>query len=126
MDQAFIDGQKKKLLEEKEMLNEGLDFVSTEDKGDHVPGDRAAKFPNYGDDALNADDQSPAEVVDYEVNVNVTGRLESRDEAVDAALKRTEDGSYGVCGKCGGEVSAERLEADPAAAQCITCAKSHV
>lgn len=125
MDQATLDAKKKLLLEEKEMLKEGLDYVSSEDKGDHVPGERAPKFPNYGDDSLYDNDQSPAEVQDYEVNVSTTGRLEQRERDVDAALARIEDGSYGTCTGCGSEIPAERLDADPAAPTCIDCAKKH-
>ncbi|SDY78130.1 transcriptional regulator, TraR/DksA family [Jannaschia faecimaris] len=42
--------------------------------------------------------------------------------AIDAALKRIEDGSYGTCAKCGNPIAAERLEAVPTAALCRTCA----
>ncbi len=43
--------------------------------------------------------------------------------AIDAALARVEDGSYGVCAKCGDDISAERLEAVPTAAFCRNCAR---
>lgn len=42
-------------------------------------------------------------------------------EQVLAALARVEDGSYGRCVDCGAELSAERLEARPEAARCISC-----
>jgi DnaK suppressor protein len=42
--------------------------------------------------------------------------------AVDAALVRVADGTYGVCGVCGREIAPERLEAIPWAATCVTCA----
>lgn len=42
--------------------------------------------------------------------------------SVRRALDRIEDGSYGACAKCGGEISEGRLEARPEAALCITCA----
>ncbi|WP_147124983.1 TraR/DksA family transcriptional regulator [Shimia ponticola] len=38
------------------------------------------------------------------------------------ALKRIDDGSYGVCEKCGEEILPERLDAVPYAALCRTCA----
>jgi DnaK suppressor protein len=40
-------------------------------------------------------------------------------EAIEAALVRIEDGSYGVCAVCGGPIGAERLEAVPYATLCI-------
>jgi RNA polymerase-binding protein DksA len=44
-------------------------------------------------------------------------------EAVDAALARLAAGTYGICVACGKPISAARLEALPAAAQCIDCQK---
>ncbi|WP_425091198.1 TraR/DksA family transcriptional regulator [Tropicimonas sp. S265A] len=41
---------------------------------------------------------------------------------IDAALKRIADGSYGICLKCGGDISDARLAAVPTAALCRTCA----
>ena len=41
---------------------------------------------------------------------------------IDAALARIDDGSYGICARCGDPISAERLAAVPAAPLCKTCA----
>ncbi|MFN2628927.1 MAG: TraR/DksA family transcriptional regulator [Gaiellaceae bacterium] len=41
--------------------------------------------------------------------------------AIDAALKRIEEGTYGTCTSCGNEIPAERLEASPWAGLCIEC-----
>ena len=41
---------------------------------------------------------------------------------VEAAIRRLEAGSYGICERCGGPVAAARLEARPAARTCIGCA----
>ena len=42
--------------------------------------------------------------------------------AVDAALERVDDGTYGICEKCGTTIAAGRLEARPVARTCIACA----
>ena len=42
---------------------------------------------------------------------------------VEAALARIEDGTYGICAKCGKEISAARLEVVPEAVVCATCAR---
>jgi DnaK suppressor protein len=42
--------------------------------------------------------------------------------AIDAALNRVADGSYGRCVSCGQPIAPERLEARPEAARCIACA----
>ena len=41
--------------------------------------------------------------------------------AVDAALKRISDGTFGECLNCGQEIHAKRLEALPWVRYCITC-----
>lgn len=41
---------------------------------------------------------------------------------IDAALRRLEDDSYGICAKCGEAISEERLRAVPTAALCRNCA----
>lgn len=37
------------------------------------------------------------------------------------ALQRVEDGTFGICRVCGGEIGRARLEAVPTATQCIEC-----
>lgn len=42
--------------------------------------------------------------------------------AVEAALVRAAEGTYGVCDVCGQPIAPERLEAIPWAATCVACA----
>lgn len=44
-------------------------------------------------------------------------------EAIDAALRRMDDGSYGSCERCGNRIEVDRLEALPYATLCMTCKK---
>jgi len=37
------------------------------------------------------------------------------------ALRRIEQGSYGICSDCGAEVPAERLHSQPLALRCVEC-----
>lgn len=39
-----------------------------------------------------------------------------------AALARIDEGEFGYCEDCGGEIALKRLEFDPGAALCISCA----
>ena len=41
---------------------------------------------------------------------------------IEQALGRIDEGEYGYCVACGEEISAKRLEIDPAATHCIRCA----
>ena len=40
---------------------------------------------------------------------------------IDEALKRIEDGSYGICEECGCDIEEKRLSARPVATMCIAC-----
>jgi RNA polymerase-binding protein DksA len=41
--------------------------------------------------------------------------------AIDSALKRIDEGTYGTCVSCGDQIRYERLEATPWASLCIDC-----
>ncbi|MBB5157626.1 TraR/DksA family transcriptional regulator [Saccharopolyspora phatthalungensis] len=43
-------------------------------------------------------------------------------DALERATSRLDDGTYGVCERCGKPIGPERLEALPAATTCIACA----
>ena len=45
--------------------------------------------------------------------------------AIEAALKRIESGSFGLCAKCGETISEERLNAVPHAALCMDCIRAN-
>jgi DnaK suppressor protein len=53
--------------------------------------------------------------IDYSLEENDTRVL----VAIDAALARIDEGSYGLCERCGREIEPERLEAIPYATLCI-------
>jgi RNA polymerase-binding protein DksA len=55
--------------------------------------------------------------IDYTLEEN-SGHVLS---AIDEALARLADGSFGLCGSCGRPIAEERLEALPWATQCIDC-----
>lgn len=42
---------------------------------------------------------------------------------ITSALERIEDGTFGICESCGGEISFKRLKARPVATYCIECKK---
>ena len=46
-------------------------------------------------------------------------------EVVDA-IERIEEGTFGTCQDCGEPIAAERLEAIPYAACCVTCAQRDI
>lgn len=40
---------------------------------------------------------------------------------IDSALRRTRDGSFGLCADCGADIPKQRLEAEPTALRCVRC-----
>ncbi len=49
-------------------------------------------------------------------------RREAMLRNIDAALKRIDDGDYGLCCDCGEPIDPRRLDFDPTALRCIDCA----
>ena len=105
---------RKRLLEERKRVQEAIDYLHEENPGsiqDETQDSTADNHP--GDMATVTFDRE----LDYTLEEN-EGRLL---QAIDAALTRMDDGSYGACVSCGQPIGAERLEALAWTTQCIDC-----
>jgi DnaK suppressor protein len=72
---------------------------------------------------LNADSSEQAVEMEDDQTLEAEALLITREIAsVNRALARIEDGEYGVCVRCAGDINPARLEARPEAALCIHCA----
>jgi DnaK suppressor protein len=58
---------------------------------------------------------------DREISHILTDRDRGKLEAIDEALSRVDDGSYGLCEDCGAEIAEGRLQALPFTRLCVTC-----
>ena len=56
--------------------------------------------------------------------LSIIDQLQSHRQAIDSALKRIAEGTYGKCERCGREIPFERLEARPAATLCVEHAQA--
>jgi DnaK suppressor protein len=56
-----------------------------------------------------------------EITVALTVGAQNALGEVLAALRRMDDGTYGSCEQCGGQIDIERLEVLPQAALCLPC-----
>ncbi|MCA1748459.1 MAG: TraR/DksA family transcriptional regulator [Parasphingopyxis sp.] len=75
------------------------------------------------DEPLNPDSSERAVEMEDDAALEGQGALvEGGIASVKRALARIEEGEYGVCVRCGGEIAEKRLEARPEAALCIACA----
>ena len=58
---------------------------------------------------------------DREINLILTDRDRDKLQAIDDALARIDDGSYGVCESCESDIAEGRLEALPFTRLCVNC-----
>jgi len=94
------------LLAERERL-----LIEIADAEPQAPGQMT-----YGSQAAMA-----SEVVAQQRDIALRERSTRQLAAVDAALVRLDDGTFGVCRRCGKPIPEERLEARPWAALDIDC-----
>ena len=88
---------------------------------DSLNGVRVARGEGSADD--EHDPEGPTLSDEWSRISGVHTELAAKSAAVDRALKRIADGTYGLCTRRGEQISRERLEARPAAELCIDCAR---
>ena len=115
MDQKSLQEIKTQLLEQKDQLLKDLASLSRDDS--HEADERSAAFPEYGDKP----DENAQEISDYSTNIVTQRVLEKSLEDVEKSIKRIDEGKYGVCKYCQGNIATKRLMARPTATSCITC-----
>ena len=97
----------------RRLLNERKQELLTE-AGKTVDGmDENGNFPD------------PTDRASMESDRNFTLRIRDRERKlivkIEEALRRVEDGSYGVCEQCGETIGTARLKARPVTTLCIGC-----
>jgi DnaK suppressor protein len=72
---------------------------------------------------LSNADQHPAdigtELFEREKDLSILEQVSAELADVERAIRRLDDGTYGVCEACGGPIGTERLHARPAATLCV-------
>ena len=75
--------------------------------------------------AANADDEHDPEgaTIAFEREHVAALRSQAREHVaeIDAALRRLDEGGYGICARCGRPIAAGRLAARPTATMCVAC-----
>lgn len=79
----------------------------------HDYSDIAGKVHDPGDESV-ADLISDLELAAIDRNIHEI-------RAIEGALGRLADGTYGLCQDCGEDIAVERLKAYPTASRCIRC-----
>ena len=91
----------------EKLLAEGL--------GKSLPEDLARPF-DIGDEGDRADTERT-----HEISVLLSLRDKEKLLAINEALEKLREGTYGVCEECGVEIGAGRLKAMPLARLCVPC-----
>jgi DnaK suppressor protein len=82
-----------------------------------VGGSREMYDANFADSSQVTAERGEVEAL--------AGTLTERLGEVELALRKFDEGTFGVCESCGNPIAPARLEAIPAARYCIDCASKH-
>jgi RNA polymerase-binding protein DksA len=109
------DGFRETLLEERKRVEAAIQNLHDENPGTLAEdaGEETAYDNHLADTATETYDRE----LDYTLEEN-SGHVLAE---IDAALKRIEEGSYGICTNCSKPIAIGRLEALPWATLCIDC-----
>jgi RNA polymerase-binding transcription factor DksA len=102
------------LLGERERVEHSLKLLHVESPASN--GDEAEEetVDNHLGDAASV-------TLAREIDNSLEDNLDHVREAINLALKRLEEGTFGTCTSCGKMIAAARLEAMPYATKCIEC-----
>lgn len=115
--QSFLDEMKELLLSEKAKVEEELGRFAQRNPND--ANDFDAEFPEYGDE----EDDNVQEVQQYAVNKTLEVTLEKKLRDINSALKRMEEGTYGICKYTGEPINEKRLRARPTSSSSVEAKK---
>ena len=95
------------------LLDEMKALMSEADKTVHEMADNASHFPDPTDRATQESDRT--------FELRIRDRERKLGNKIREALERIENGTYGICDKCGREIPIARLNAVPEAVYCVDC-----
>jgi DnaK suppressor protein len=103
------------LLERRDVVQTELNELQQqlEDYGVEQEIERGSLGNHLAEDGTNVQEQERILAVSADLGVLLT--------LVDGALQRIDEGTYGICQRCGKPINSERLEAFPYVAYCIEC-----
>ena len=103
-----------RLLEERRRAQEALEYLHQEHPGSLQDETQEIQSDNHPGDVATV-------TFDRELDYTLEENEERVIGAIDAALTRIDDGTYGRCASCGESINAERLEALPWTMRCVGC-----
>lgn len=103
------------LIQKKKEMLEEMGIVGT--PGGNNPKEASGDLSSY---SYHMADQG-TDTMDREMAFALASKSGRLVYHIDEALRRIKEGTYGICEKCGKQISAARLEAVPHARLCINC-----
>jgi len=103
-----------RLREERKRVKEAIDYLHEENPGSVEDETQDSTADNHPADVATVTFDRE---LDYSLEEN-EGRLLA---AIDSALARIDEGTFGICRTCAQPIGEERLEALPWTTQCIDC-----
>ena len=110
------DNYKKALEEERARLVAQAKRLQRRDSAEDQ-SDELGELSDYD----NHPADSASETFEREKDLAIDENTDDLIDAIDRALEKIEEGTYGVCDRCGTDISKARLDALPYAAFCIEC-----
>jgi RNA polymerase-binding protein DksA len=104
------------LLEERERVEKAIANLR-----DEHPGSLDEEIEELSYTSDNHLAETATATLGREIDYTLGENSEEVLSQIDSALRRIDEGTYGTCATCGGEIRAERLEAYPWASLCIDC-----
>jgi RNA polymerase-binding protein DksA len=104
------------LVEERQRVLDAISYLHEETAGSLE--DETEEIMGTSDNHLG---ETATATLDREIDYSLEENSEQVLRAIDHALERMEEGTFGICETCGQPISEERLEAIPYATQCIDC-----
>lgn len=117
LSEKFILEMKEVLMQEKKKLERDLSGFSKKDA--NTQKNSTTIFPDYGTEP----EDNAHEVEDFITNKSLEEVLEKQLRDVDSALKRIENGTYGICKFTGKPIGEKRLRARPTSSATVEAKK---
>ena len=105
---AVLDEQRAELIKQRAHTEESLVEV---------------RIARDGETDDEHDPEGPTIASEWSRLTGLQTESEKQLRVLDKALSRIDDGSYGLCARCGKPIARARLDARPAAELCIDCAR---
>ncbi len=102
------------LLDNRKQVTDAIEYLHRENPGSLEEESEESPTDNHLAETATV-------TYDREMDYSLEENSEQVLQAIDEALARIDEGTYGICQNCGRPISEERLEALPYARLCIDC-----